>query len=558
MMRTFAHRPAHARRTSSPGPILSGPSLRKASSQTAEIRHILGRHAVQPKLMVSEPNDAPEQEADRVAEEVMRIGGEAIPSPGLEGPMSKGSCACDGGCSSCRGSDGEKHVADQGQGDLSWRRAAPAGGKPLSPELREFYEPRFGRDFSGVRIHTGQRADAASRAINARAFTLGRDIAFARGEYRPGTSEGRQLLAHELAHVGQQGADKQIRRAVACGEECPERAAGEVARSRSSAMWAAELGYPPGGYLVWDFAVGSATVKADLAGNADWADIVHLLAGASGFGFEILGFSDCEGGTERNESLRSERAAAHFAALPPLVQARIVRFAGAPINDCLTGNRTESDRRLNRSAWLHLVEQTIEMEPEAIEGETQPIYICTKPLDTSPYGNHAFFRIGFDRAGSPTISLQPSDFVPGVTRTTCIQGEKGRNYSSDVHASGTCFLSSVSHACLEREYAAYPTGHYCTWGPNSNTFVGDIARACGETREPADAVPGWDDSPPPAGTYAPNRYVTLAGCSTIFCREGEGGELEPYLPSDFEPGYLGGGAYMDERGIVWQGPGPKI
>jgi hypothetical protein len=162
-----------------------------------------------------------------------------------------------------------------------------------------------------------------------------------------------------------------------------------------------------------------------------------------------------------------------------------------------------------------------------MKGETQPIISARNRSTPRPYGNHAFFRIGSDRAGSPTISLQPSDFVPGVTRTTCIRGEKGRNYSSNVHASGTCFLSSVGHSCLKRAYAAYPTGPELQYLRRTRCPTG------GETREPADAVPGWGDNPPPAGTYAPNRYVTLVGCSTIFCREGEGGELEPYLPRDF-------------------------
>ena len=66
---------------------------------------------------------------------------------------------------------------------------------------RAFFETRMGTDLSAVRIHDGNHADRASRAIGARAFTLGRDIAFARGEFRPGTGAGRRLIAHELAHV---------------------------------------------------------------------------------------------------------------------------------------------------------------------------------------------------------------------------------------------------------------------------------------------------------------------------------------------------------------------
>src|SRR3954453_18352463 len=76
------------------------------------------------------------------------------------------------------------------------------GGGPLAADLRSYFEPRFGHDFSSVRIH--DNAAAAAQSINARAFTLGRDIAFARGEYQPNTSAGRWLIAHELAHTLQQ------------------------------------------------------------------------------------------------------------------------------------------------------------------------------------------------------------------------------------------------------------------------------------------------------------------------------------------------------------------
>ncbi|NBF39487.1 MAG: DUF4157 domain-containing protein [Spirochaetes bacterium] len=80
------------------------------------------------------------------------------------------------------------------------------GGKPLPGSVRSFFEPRFGADFSDVRVHTSRQADAAARAVHAEAFTVGRDVAFRSGAYRPGTEAGKQLLAHELTHVVQQGA----------------------------------------------------------------------------------------------------------------------------------------------------------------------------------------------------------------------------------------------------------------------------------------------------------------------------------------------------------------
>jgi hypothetical protein len=80
-------------------------------------------------------------------------------------------------------------------------------GQPLDPATRAFMEPRFGHDFSQVHIHTNAQAAAAARAVNALAYTVGRNVVFGEGQYAPERVSGRQLLAHELAHVLQQGAE---------------------------------------------------------------------------------------------------------------------------------------------------------------------------------------------------------------------------------------------------------------------------------------------------------------------------------------------------------------
>src|SRR5262245_23822951 len=80
------------------------------------------------------------------------------------------------------------------------------GGSPLPPATRAFFEPRFGADFSQVRVHTDTRTAGTAKSINAKAFTAGKHIAFGTGEYSPHSHEGRQVLAHELTHVVQQTA----------------------------------------------------------------------------------------------------------------------------------------------------------------------------------------------------------------------------------------------------------------------------------------------------------------------------------------------------------------
>jgi hypothetical protein len=78
------------------------------------------------------------------------------------------------------------------------------GGQPLPKSTRAFFEPRFGSDFSSVRVHADTQAGDMARSVNARAFTVGRNVVFGAGQYSPETTEGKKLLAHELTHTIQQ------------------------------------------------------------------------------------------------------------------------------------------------------------------------------------------------------------------------------------------------------------------------------------------------------------------------------------------------------------------
>jgi hypothetical protein len=77
-------------------------------------------------------------------------------------------------------------------------------GRPLDPATRAFMEPRFGHDFSRVRVHTGAQAAESAAAVNARAYTVGQEVVFGAGEYSPSTPQGQRLMAHELTHTLQQ------------------------------------------------------------------------------------------------------------------------------------------------------------------------------------------------------------------------------------------------------------------------------------------------------------------------------------------------------------------
>lgn len=98
-------------------------------------------------------------------------------------------------------------------------------GQPLEPATRESLEPRFGRDFGRVRVHTDVQAAEAAQSVGARAFTVGSNIVFGGAEYSPGTKAGQRLLAHELVHVAQQAGTKgpavSLQRTVAPTSTCP-------------------------------------------------------------------------------------------------------------------------------------------------------------------------------------------------------------------------------------------------------------------------------------------------------------------------------------------------
>lgn len=98
-------------------------------------------------------------------------------------------------------------------GDLENRiENSRGGGQSLDDNTRQNMEGAFGADFSDVRVHTGSEASELSSSVQARAFTTGSDIYFNEGEYNPGSSQGQELLAHELTHTIQQGAVSQTKR----------------------------------------------------------------------------------------------------------------------------------------------------------------------------------------------------------------------------------------------------------------------------------------------------------------------------------------------------------
>ncbi len=98
-------------------------------------------------------------------------------------------------------------INDDACGIESHINSHKGGGRPLPQSERHYFEPRFGRDLSGVRLYSDSSSAESTRSVNALAYTVGRSIFFGRGNYNPGSNEGRRLIAHELTHVIQQRPD---------------------------------------------------------------------------------------------------------------------------------------------------------------------------------------------------------------------------------------------------------------------------------------------------------------------------------------------------------------
>lgn len=214
-MRTFAEKPKATHQAASSTPTASAPAHLSRSHQAGSIQYLqrtIGNQSLQqqlqagarqvtsvqrstqPTLKVGSPGDTYEQEADQVADQVMRMNRPAKSK--TDEPVS--------------------YPAPQGV-----TTHIPPGsslGEPLDIGTNEEMSRNFGFDLSNVRVHTGDPAVYLNRRLNARAFTYGSDIFFNKGEYDPHSFTGKKLLAHELTHVVQQsrmGADPQ-RKMIQC------------------------------------------------------------------------------------------------------------------------------------------------------------------------------------------------------------------------------------------------------------------------------------------------------------------------------------------------------
>lgn len=154
---------------------------------------------VQPKLRINQADDPYEREAEQVSREITQL--QHSPGSSLDQDHRLG-----------------PSVQGRVMGNAVGLQEAPplveevlhSSGHPLDPGTREFFENRFGYQFGSVRVHTDDRAAESAWAVNALAYTVGRDVVFGAGKYTPSTQAGKQLLAHELTHVIQQSSTQGV------------------------------------------------------------------------------------------------------------------------------------------------------------------------------------------------------------------------------------------------------------------------------------------------------------------------------------------------------------
>ncbi len=181
--------------------------FRENASLSKNSSHFFSPKIIQPKLTINKPNDIYEQEADAVADRVMRM-----PSPEVyttfftPKPITNIQRKC------AQSEEEEKKLQMKGETSAAGGIKAPqvvnnvinSPGQSLDTSTKNFMESGFGYNFSNIQIHNDSLANQSSSEINALAYTYGNHIAFRANQYQPNTNSGKQLLAHELVHAIQQ------------------------------------------------------------------------------------------------------------------------------------------------------------------------------------------------------------------------------------------------------------------------------------------------------------------------------------------------------------------
>jgi hypothetical protein len=223
-----------------------------------------GVHTGSGKLAIGRPDDQFEKDAERIADDVMHMPAPPTQDSGID-------------VSTANLTDQSAALLQTklalGKGSVETaspsaiREASNSPGQSLDSTTREFMEPRFGQDFSHVRVHTDARAAKTAQDIHAHAYTIGSNIVFAPDHFKPHDSQGKRLLAHELAHVMQQTASPHAR----SGNAQVDSAGGATFRSapKMISRWV-DLGYSS-----WTSSIlGKVMVHHWVGSEAEWREVL--------------------------------------------------------------------------------------------------------------------------------------------------------------------------------------------------------------------------------------------------------------------------------------------
>jgi hypothetical protein len=409
-------------------------------------------------------------------------------------------------------------------------------GQPLDRATRDFMEPRFGQDFSGVRVHTDSKAAESATVVNALAYTVGHDVVLGNRQYAPQTTAGQRLLAHELTHVIQQASGRGATIQRACKAAVPKTPG--CAPDPSIA--------PPTTRFLFrvncdDFEVpGSAPFVSEEARMEAFFRAIPPTAKVS-----IVGLASFDGPADLNERLACTRAQRGLAVVkrsapsgvtissvvatvggPTTAHDARMRAVGvnistpspAPPPVIKPGPRTPCERNceFNFSDCLGRSEDTLQCLAQRSAclggcGSAKPAFeVCARllqpPVEVSGC-NHSYIETPTRRYAIITPCTSKLSFAtPGGG--AAIKTDRSPDPCGRRPTCVTCVAKpgvTDLEKCFESQFKAYaaPSVHKLL-GPNSNTFAGTLARGCCDKMVPQPAalgcLPGWDDPPAPSAS----------------------------------------------------------
>ncbi|MEP0824669.1 MAG: DUF4157 domain-containing protein [Nitrososphaera sp.] len=366
---------------------------------------------IQPRLKVSHPSDPSEEEAERVAEQVM-----STPAPSIDShSLAPNGERLDRKCAAC------ETMKEKEEKEVNISRKSSSGfdlennhelaseigdirsssGSLLDASTKEFMESRFGYDFSSVRVHTDGTAAQSANRVNALAYTIGNNIVFGEGMYQPDTTQGRRLLAHELTHVVQQNGNKinakhssdniDIRVNDYSNNTTVQRF-GDPAQIPSGMSCPVAVDTPLGVVENLLFSVGTSALSTDQQTQIEsFVNNWHALGG--NFDVRVDGYASVDGPQGLNWTLSCDRAQAVVnelitpsSGVPGIPSSFITFFAHGETDEFSTSNAPNRRATISSNMPAPPTPPACPHPGELREVELQPVVFKSTAADPAPTG----------------------------------------------------------------------------------------------------------------------------------------------------------------------------